>query len=74
MKKTIIAAMALLFVATANATPPNIVYLMADDQSTYTMGCYGNPDVKWWGEGDEKIFVDGESFPSRVRHPGEKIR
>jgi hypothetical protein len=24
-----------------------------------------NPDPAWWGEGDEKIFVDGESFPSR---------
>lgn len=23
-----------------------------------------NPVDKWWGEGDEKIFVDGESFPS----------
>ena len=23
-----------------------------------------NPVQKWWGEGDEKIFVDGESFPS----------
>ncbi|TWU39902.1 hypothetical protein Q31b_32180 [Novipirellula aureliae] len=23
-----------------------------------------NPVAKWWGEGDEKIFVDGESFPS----------
>ncbi|HVT06473.1 MAG TPA: glycoside hydrolase family 172 protein [Polyangia bacterium] len=22
------------------------------------------PSVAWWGEGDEKIFVDGESFPS----------
>ena len=22
------------------------------------------PGVSWWGEGDEKIFVDGESFPS----------
>jgi hypothetical protein len=22
------------------------------------------PGVGWWGEGDEKIFVDGESFPS----------
>ncbi len=21
-------------------------------------------DQKWWGEGDEKIYVDGESFPS----------
>ncbi|CAA6692459.1 MULTISPECIES: glycoside hydrolase family 172 protein [unclassified Lentimonas] len=23
-----------------------------------------NPVDRWWGEGDEKIFVDGESFPS----------
>jgi hypothetical protein len=23
-----------------------------------------NPVPAWWGEGDEKIFVDGESFPS----------
>lgn len=26
--------------------------------------CVYNPSVKWWGEGDEKITVDGESFPS----------
>ncbi len=24
---------------------PNIVFLFADDQSTYSVGCYGNPDV-----------------------------
>lgn len=23
-----------------------------------------NPVPEWWGEGDEKIFVDGEAFPS----------
>lgn len=23
-----------------------------------------NGDANWWGEGDEKIFVDGETFPS----------
>ncbi|MGJ8678187.1 MAG: glycoside hydrolase family 172 protein [Akkermansiaceae bacterium] len=23
-----------------------------------------NPEEKWWGEGDEKIWVDGEDFPS----------
>ena len=23
-----------------------------------------NPTAAWWGEGDEKIFVDGEKFPS----------
>ena len=23
-----------------------------------------NPETQWWGEGDEKIWVDGEDFPS----------
>ena len=23
-----------------------------------------NPDYFWWGEGDEKVYVDGENFPS----------
>ena len=23
-----------------------------------------NPTQGWWGEGDEKIYVDGETFPS----------
>ena len=23
-----------------------------------------NPSLAWWGEGDEKIYVDGEKFPS----------
>ena len=26
-------------------TRPNIVFLLADDQCTYSMGCYGTPDV-----------------------------
>jgi arylsulfatase A-like enzyme len=25
---------------------PNIIFLMADDQNTYSMGCYGNEDVQ----------------------------
>jgi len=25
-----------------------------------------NGTAAWWGEGDEKIFIDGESFPSHV--------
>ncbi|MDP7254493.1 MAG: sulfatase [Planctomycetota bacterium] len=25
---------------------PNIIFLMSDDQTTYSMGCYGTPDVK----------------------------
>ncbi len=27
-------------------TRPNIIFLFADDQCTYSVGCYGNPDVK----------------------------
>jgi hypothetical protein len=26
--------------------------------------CIDNPVKDWWGEGDEKIYVDGETFPS----------
>jgi len=29
-----------------------------------TMQCDHNPNGGWWGEGDEKFFVDGEKFPS----------
>lgn len=28
--------------------------------------CVYNTVDAWWGEGDEKIFVDGESFPSSI--------
>ena len=31
---------------TAETTRPNIVFLMADDQCTYSMGCYGTPGAK----------------------------
>jgi arylsulfatase A-like enzyme len=30
----------------AQSTRPNIIFLMSDDQSVDTMGCYGNMDVK----------------------------
>lgn len=30
----------------ADTQRPNIIFLMADDQSAYTLGCYGNPDVQ----------------------------
>ena len=29
-----------------------------------TMLSVRNPDYNWWGEGDEKVYVDGEDFPS----------
>ncbi len=28
--------------------------------------CIFNGSNAWWGEGDEKIFVDGEAFPSHI--------
>jgi arylsulfatase A-like enzyme len=39
---------------------PNIIYLMSDDQSTYSMGCYGNPDVKT--PNLDRLAVDGMAF------------
>lgn len=39
----------LLFVINAPSRAldrPNIIFLLSDDQTTYSMGCYGNPDVK----------------------------
>ena len=33
----------ILFVADAVNARPNIVFLMTDDQCTYSMGCYGTP-------------------------------
>lgn len=29
-----------------------------------TMLSVRNPDFNWWGEGDEKVYVDNEQFPS----------
>ncbi len=30
-----------------------------------TLTVFNNADA-WWGEGDEKVFVDGEAFPSHI--------
>ena len=41
-------------------------YVETSGQGVY-MGdnlCVVNPVEGWWGEGDEKIYVDGEEFPS----------
>ena len=41
-------------------------YLTASGQGVY-MGdtlCVVNPVLRWWGEGDEKVYIDGEAFPS----------
>ena len=41
-------------------TLPNIVFLLADDQSTYSLGCYGNPDVKT--PNMDQLASDGVTF------------
>lgn len=41
-------------------------YISVDGTGRYvgTQLSITNPWTDWWGEGDEKIYVDGESFPS----------
>lgn len=37
---------------------------VGDSLSLFNRPVMGGPLGPWWGEGDEKIFVDGEAFPS----------
>lgn len=37
---------------------------VGDSLSLYNRPVMNGPLGPWWGEGDEKIFVDGETFPS----------
>ncbi|MFM1941394.1 MAG: hypothetical protein RI897_376 [Verrucomicrobiota bacterium] len=41
-------------------------YLSATGQGVFVGAAFAidNPVRDWWGEGDEKIYVDGEDFPS----------
>jgi hypothetical protein len=41
-------------------------YLEAEGKGVFTGVAFtiNNPNKVWWGEGDEKIYVDGETFPS----------
>src|SRR5688500_4959000 len=33
-------------IARAEGRPPNVVILLADNQSPWTLGCYGNTDIR----------------------------
>lgn len=46
MKQIIIICVILLSATAVSAGKPNIVFLLSDDQCTYSMGCYGNQDVQ----------------------------
>lgn len=41
-------------------------YVTIEGQGVFVGASFSiaNPDRAWWGEGDEKIYVDGETFPS----------
>ena len=51
-------------VATRPMTDWNVVSVSARGVLAGDMLTIGNPVKGWWGEGDEKIRVDGESMPS----------
>ena len=49
MKRTFLLIAALLAnVAPAFAAkrPPNLVFILTDNQGAWTLGCYGNPDIR----------------------------
>ena len=42
----ILALVFLASLASRSAEPMNLVFLLTDDQTTYSLGCYGNDDVQ----------------------------
>jgi hypothetical protein len=46
--------------------PKDLRMIDIEGKGVYAGDVFGidNPNDRWWGEGDEKIYVDGEAFPS----------
>jgi hypothetical protein len=46
--------------------PRDLPMISIEGSGVYAGDVFGiqNPNDRWWGEGDEKIYVDGEAFPS----------
>lgn len=51
-----------------DGSPFDINYVNIKGKGVYVGDCLTlfNTVYAWWGEGDEKIYVDGESFPSHI--------
>src|SRR4051812_5967102 len=46
LRFSIAAALFLICAETATARPPNLVFILTDNQGAWTLGCYGNPDIR----------------------------
>ncbi len=52
---------------TRDSRPPfdvNFLKTTGEGKVVGTVYQVANPSLVWWGEGDQKIFIDGEAFPS----------
>ncbi len=56
------------------AKVPNLVFLLTDDQCTYSVGCYGNPDVKTPTKGKlpERDFDKWGAGPGQTSYETKK--
>jgi hypothetical protein len=53
--------------ATVKSQPPSdLRFLSVRGEGVYVGDAFNidNPAARWWGEGDEKIYLEGEAFPS----------
>lgn len=61
MRITLLLLLSALHASLATAQDrPNLVFLLTDDQTTYSLGCYGNPDVKT--PNIDQLSADGVTF------------
>lgn len=60
MNRMFLLVIVMLFASSVQAAKPNIIFLFSDDQSTDTLGCYGNKDVKT--PNIDRLAADGMVF------------
>lgn len=65
-------AVSLTAFAFSETQPPNIIFLLSDDQSTLSVGCYGNKEVQT--PNIDRLGADGIIFDPRSQTAGKKLR